>query len=434
MESFITEKIKQLKDNIISTRRDFHRYPEFGWTEFRTSAIAISKMKKLGYKITMGKDAVSKSDMMGVPSEFELKAHQERAISQGADKELVDSMGGITGFWADMIFSEHGPSVALRFDLDSNDGNECQDADEHRPAKEGFASVNKGAMHACGHDGHVSIGLAVAEIIAGLKTKLNGRIRFIFQPAEEGLRGAAPMIAAGACDGVDYILGMHIGFQAGKSGDLICGAKGFLASTKWDVNFFGKSAHAGASPEEGENALLAAAVATINLHAISRHGNGTTRINVGKIIAGEGRNVIAPNALLQMETRGLTTELDAYMVEQSRKVIKASAEMYGCTYSIEVVGGTKSGESSQEIIDIVYETAKNMPFYKNIEKLKDFGAGEDFAHMMSYVQLNGGLGTYLQSGIDKTAGHHNNKFDFKEDDLLPPVELLCKSVVHLLKK
>ena len=434
MESFITEKIKQLKDNIISTRRDFHRYPEFGWTEFRTSAIAISKMKKLGYKITMGKDAVSKSDMMGVPSEFELKAHQERAISQGADKELVDSMGGITGFWADMIFSEHGPSVALRFDLDSNDGNECQDADEHRPAKEGFASVNKGAMHACGHDGHVSIGLAVAEIIAGLKTKLNGRIRFIFQPAEEGLRGAAPMIAAGACDGVDYILGMHIGFQAGKSGDLICGAKGFLASTKWDVNFFGKSAHAGASPEEGENALLAAAVATINLHAISRHGNGTTRINVGKIIAGEGRNVIAPNALLQMETRGLTTELDAYMVEQSRRVIKASAEMYGCTYSIEVVGGTKSGESSQEIIDIVYETAKNMPFYKNIEKLKDFGAGEDFAHMMSYVQLNGGLGTYLQSGIDKTAGHHNNKFDFKEDDLLPPVELLCKSVVHLLKK
>ena len=434
MESFITEKIKQLKDNIISTRRDLHRHAEFGWTEFRTSAIAISKMKKLGYKITMGKDAVSKSDMMGVPSESELKEHQERAISQGADKELIDSMDGITGFWADMTFSEHGPFVALRFDLDSNDGNECQEADIHRPAKEGFASVNKGAMHACGHDGHVSIGLAVAEVIAGLKTKLNGRIRFIFQPAEEGLRGAAPMIAAGACDGVDYILGMHIGFQAGKSGDLICGAKGFLASTKWDVNFFGKSAHAGASPEEGENALLAAAVATINLHAISRHGNGTTRINVGKIIAGEGRNVIAPNALIQMETRGLTTELDAYMVEQSRRVIKASAEMYGCTYSIDVVGGTKSGESSQEIIDIVYETAKDMPFYKNIEKLKDFGAGEDFAHMMSYVQLNGGLGTYLQSGIDKTAGHHNNKFDFNEDDLLPPVELLSKAVVHLLKK
>ncbi len=434
MNSFITEKIKQLKDNIITNRRDFHMYPEFGWTEFRTSAIAIAKMKKLGYKITMGKDAVSKADMMGVPSELELKEHQERAISQGADKGLVDSMEGITGFWADMIFSEHGPFVALRFDLDSNDGNECQDIDAHRPAKEGFASVNKGAMHACGHDGHVSIGLAVAEVIAGLKTKLNGRIRFIFQPAEEGLRGAAPMIAAGACDGVDYILGMHIGFQAGKSGDLICGAKGFLASTKWDVNFFGKSAHAGASPEEGENALLAAAVATINLHAISRHGNGTTRINVGKIIAGEGRNVIAPNALLQMETRGLTTELDAYMVEQSRRVIKASAEMYGCTYSIEVVGGTKSGESSQEIIDIVYETAKSIPFYKNIEKLKDFGAGEDFAHMMSYVQLNGGLGTYLQSGIDKTAGHHNNKFDFKEEDLLPPVELLSKAVVHLLKK
>lgn len=434
MLNSIKAKAKSLEETIIEIRRDLHKHPEAGWTEFRTAAFAIMKMKALGYSITMAEKAVKKNEMMGVPTPTELTKHQERAIAQGADKELVKAMtGGLTGFWADMKFTGAGPCVALRFDMDSNDVTECEES-SHRPIKEGFASINKGAMHACGHDAHVSIGLAVAEIIASMKDELKGSIRFIFQPAEEGLRGAGPMVAAGAVDGIDYIIGMHIGFQAAKKGDLVCGAKGFLASTKWDVTFKGLAAHAGAAPQEGKNALLASCVAALNLHAISRHGDGITRINVGKLVAGEGRNVLPPNALIVMETRGVTSELNDYMVKEAGRIVKAAAEMYDCEYEITVQGGTRSGESSPEMIDMVEEAAKNIPFYTNIIKMKDFGAGEDYAHMMSVVQEKGGKGTYIQVGIDKKAGHHNNKFDFDETGLLPAVELASISVYNILAK
>lgn len=434
MKQYIHEKAKELESVTIERRRDFHKHPEPAWTEFRTASLAIQKMKELGYAITMADKAVAKSAMMGVPSAEHLVKEQQRAIAQGGVKEYIDQMtGGLTGFWADLDFGTPGPKFAFRFDMDANDVTECHEAN-HRPAKEGFDSVNDGAMHACGHDAHTAIGLGLAEIIAGMKDKLKGSIRFIFQPGEEGLRGAGPMVEAGAVNDVDIILGMHIGFQAEKSGKIVCGAKGFLASTKWDVTFKGLAAHAGAFPQEGKNALLAASVAALNLHAISRHSDGVTRINVGKIVAGEGRNVIPSSALLVMETRGVTSELNDYMVKESGRIVKAAADMWDCEHSIEVMGGTKSGESSQEMIDQVMAVAKEIPFYTDIEGMKDFGAGEDYAHMMSAVQQNGGIGTYVQVGINRQAGHHNNRFDFDESALEPALELAANVAYHYLKK
>ena len=160
MNQDLKKKVEELIPNLAKVRRDLHKHPESGWTEFRTASMAIKKMQQLGYTITMGEKAVCREAMMGVPSADALKAHMERAIAQGADPELVAKMeGGMTGFWADMDFGGEGPFLAVRFDMDCNDVTECADAD-HRPNVEGFASVNKGAMHACGHDGHVAIGLA----------------------------------------------------------------------------------------------------------------------------------------------------------------------------------------------------------------------------------------------------------------------------------
>lgn len=433
MSDAIAKKIKELAPAVIAVRRDLHRYAESGWTEFRTAAIVAKRLKELGYALTMGKDAVCKEDMMGVPSAEILKAHQKRAVDQGADPALVALMdGGLTGLWADMeCGGGPGPRFALRFDLDSNDAVECEDP-THRPFAEGFSSVNKGAMHACGHDGHVAVGLAVAEILAGMKERLKGSVRLIFQPAEEGVRGAGPMVSAGCVEGVDLIVGVHIGFQAAKKGDLVCGAKGFLATTKWDVRFTGKSAHAGAAPQDGKNALLAACAATTNLHAIARHGDGATRITVGRLEGGQGRNVIPPNAFMALETRGVTSGLDDYMTQEAARIINAAAAMWDCSYEIEVMGGTKSGESSPEMVAKVKETAKGMPAFTNIEEVKDFGASEDYSHMMAVVQQNGGLGTYIQVGTNKAAGHHNDRFDFDEEDLMPAAELVVRVVAAYL--
>jgi aminobenzoyl-glutamate utilization protein A len=315
--------------------------------------------------------------------------------------------------------------------MDANDATESDDP-AHRPAKEGFASVNKGAMHACGHDGHVAAGLAVAEILAGMKESLRGSIRLIFQPAEEGVRGAAPMVEAGCVNGVDLIVGVHIGFQAAKKGDIVCGTNAFLATTKWDVTFSGKSAHAGAAPQEGKNALLAACAATTNLHAIARHGGGPTRITVGRLEGGQGRNVIPPNAYMALETRGVTSELDAYMSSEAGRIIKAAAAMWDCGHEITVMGGTKSGESSPAMAARIKAIAETMPCFTNIMEVKDFGASEDYAHMMTVVQEKGGLGAYIQVGTDKTAGHHNDHFDFDEEDIASTAEILVRLVADYL--
>ena len=427
MNDSIHKKVEELASVISLTRRDLHKHPEPAWTEFRTASIVATRLRKLGYTLTMGEKAVSKKDMMGVPSPTVLQAAQKRAIDQGADPTLVAVMdGGLTGMWADLeCGGGPGPKFALRFDLDSNDAVECA-LPEHVPFREGFASVNKGAMHACGHDGHVAVGLAVAEILAGMKDSLKGSVRLIFQSAEEGVRGAGPMVAAGCCEGVDYIVGAHIGFQAAKKGDIVCGARGFLATTKWDVRIHGKSAHAGAAPQEGRNALLAACAATTNLHAISRHGDGVTRITVGRLEGGQGRNVIPPNAFMALETRGMTSELDEYMTTEAARIIKAATDMWGCTHEIEVMGGTKSGESSPAMIARVKALAETMPAFTNIMVEKDFGASEDFSHMMTVVQNNGGSGTYIQVGTNKTAGHHNDRFDFTEEDLQTMTEILVR--------
>ena len=418
---------------MVGVRRTLHKYPETGWLEFRTAALAAKRMRELGYTLTMGEKAVSKKDMMGVPAPETLKKAQDRAIAAGADPELVALMdGGLTGFWGDMeCDGGAGPRFALRFDMDANDISETRDP-KHLPAKEGFASEYEGAMHACGHDSHVAIGLAVAEILAGMKDKLKGSIRIIFQPGEEGSRGAGPMVAAGCVKDVDIALGLHIGAQADRPGLILCGARKFLATDKWDVSFTGKAAHAGMSPQLGKNAILAACTATVNMHAIARHGDGATRITVGKINGGQGRNVIPPDASLVMETRGATTELNEYMAKEARRIIEAAAAMWDCSCSIKAVGAAPSGESTQSMVDKAMAIAKTLPEFTKIEGILDFSGTEDFAHMMTTVQQQGGISTYLQVGSALAAGHHNEYFDFDEKSMPGAVRMACLLVWEYL--
>ena len=431
MTDLIRQKSQAMQAELIRLRRDIHRHAEVGWTEFRTAALIAARLKELGYEVKMGEAAVTKADMLGVPTADELSAHMERAVKQGADPELVKAMeGGLTGLVADLDSGRPGPLIALRFDIDANDINETTAA-THRPCQENFASLNRGAAHACGHDGHVAMGLGVATLLAEMKAELKGRIRLIFEPGEEGSRGARAMVSAGAVDGVDHILGVHIGFQATKTGQLICSTGKFLATTKMDVTYTGKPAHAGAAPQEGKNALLAAASASLNLHAIARHGQGATRITVGTLVAGEGRNVIPAHAVFKMETRGETSAIDEFMAGEAHRIIEGSALTYGVDYHIELVGGTKSGESSPATRDLLKKVASEMGLFNDIRDYVAFGATEDFSHLMTVVQENGGLGTYFMLGADLSAGHHNDKFDFDESVLSTGVELIVKTVLAL---
>jgi len=431
MPDKIKEMVNKVESLVINYRRDFHKHPESGWTEFRTAVIIAEKLLALGFVVKIGPQVVKKEAMMGVPSLEDLAKHMERAEKQGAKPELVKAMeGGLTGVVAELNCGE-GPTVALRFDIDANDIEEAKD-DKHRPYKEGFASKNSGVMHACGHDGHAAMGLGVAQILAEMKDELKGTVRLIFQPGEEGARGARAMVEAGAVEGVDYILGGHLGFQAKKIGQLICSTGKFLATTKFDVTFTGTPAHSGAAPQKGRNALLAASTAALNLHAISRHGEGASRITVGTLNAGQGRNVIPPNAFMKMETRGETSEIDDYMFDTAKRVIEGAAKMYDVDYEIKQVGGTKSGESSPEMMEKLKKVAQEMGVFTDIVDYVSFGATEDFSHFMTVVQNNGGIGTYFMIGTDLAAGHHDFYFDFDESVLATGVELLVRTVANLI--
>jgi aminobenzoyl-glutamate utilization protein A len=422
-----------LEAQLIEDRRDGHRFPEVGWTEFRTSARIATRLHALGYRVRLGRQIIDPTSMLGVPDPQVLHGQMERAIAEGADAALVRQMaGGLTGVVAELACGP-GPVLALRFDIDANDITEATDP-QHRPFREGFHSCHPGVMHACGHDGHIAIGLGVAKLLAEIRDQLHGTIRFMFQPAEEGVRGAAPMVAAGVLADVDFLLGGHLGFLARQPGQLICGCDKFLATTKFDVAFRGTPAHAGGAPEQGNNALLAAACAALNLHAISRHSQGASRITVGRLEAGQGRNIIPAHGLLKVETRGENTEIDAFMFARAQEVIAGAATMYGVEHALTLMGKSPSATSSQAMIDALARVAAGIGFFapESIKACEALGGSEDFALMLNTVQSQGGMGTYFVVGTHLAAGHHDHHFDFDECCLVPGVELMSGLALALL--
>lgn len=125
--------------------------------------------------------------------------------------KMARKMEGYTGCVALFDSGKPGKTIALRFDIDCVNVTETR-SPEHIPNKEGFASINDGFMHACGHDSHITIGLGVALWIAQNKDKLTGKVKIVFQPAEEGVRGAAAIAQSGIIDDADYFASSHISF------------------------------------------------------------------------------------------------------------------------------------------------------------------------------------------------------------------------------
>ncbi|NMC31590.1 MAG: M20 family metallo-hydrolase [Veillonellaceae bacterium] len=432
MDNQIIRVAQSLKEKTIVRRRDLHRHAEVAWTEFRTAAFVAKTLTELGYEVKTGDAVHDEASMMGVPPKAELEKHMQRAIEQGADKAWVDQMaGGKTGVVGVMNFAKPGPVVALRVDMDANDLTEAAE-EKHRPFKEGFASINKGAMHACGHDGHTSVGLAVAEVLAGMKDQLAGTIKMIFQPAEEGVRGAKAMMVKGVVDDVKYIVGMHLGVTLKKTGQVACKTEGFLATTKLDATFTGVPAHAGAAPETGKNAILAACTATLNLHAISRHSQGASRVNVGVIQGGSGRNVIPANAVIKVETRGAVSEINDYVYAEAVRIIEAAAAMQGCQVSMKLMGGAAGCENDPELVARIRKVAERQKLLPDIVEAGNIGGSEDCTYFMERVQKNGGQAAFVMVGTELAAGHHDSFFDFNEEALVPAIALMSGAAADLL--
>ncbi len=430
----IWQQAEALKEEMQARRRDLHTYPETGWTEFRTASMIIKELQRLGFEVHFGAEVIDEASMMGVPAAADLEKYMQRAVNEGADPELVAKMaGGKTGVMGILHGVKPGNTVAFRFDMDCNDVEE-EACSGHRPADEGFASKHSNAMHACGHDGHVTIGLAVAQLLAANRELLSGTVKLIFQPAEEGVRGAYAMVNKGIVDDVDYLFGGHIGFKAVESDSLVCLTDGFLATTKLDAEYRGVSSHAGLAPELGKNALLAAAQASISLNTIARHGKGASRINVGVLQAGTGRNVVPDIAQLKLETRGADTEINEFMVAEATRMLEACAQMYDVSVKITKAGSAPACMADKELSAEVAGLAKESGRYSHIIDYMDMGGSEDCAYFMQRVQQCGGRALYLMYGTEIAAGHHNSHFDFNENCLWKAAGMLTNLAVHFAGK
>lgn len=429
----IVQRGEELEEEMIRMRRDFHQHPEIGWLEMRTASIVSEELKNLGYEVIEGRAAGS--ERMGVPSDEVLQAHAALVEEEEKVSLLEDVKHGYTAV-AGILHCGEGPVVALRFDMDALPMQETLEAG-HRPFDEGFASVHPNMMHACGHDCHTTIGLMVARILSEMKNELSGTVRLLFQPAEEGTRGAYSMVQAGLLEKVDYFLAAHVSQPYDKADDdLIPGSYGALATCKYKVSFQGRSVHAGRVPELGKNAVLAAAHAAVALSGIPRHSEGMSRINVGSIHGGNGTNVVPDLAVLTMEVRGETTKINDYMCEQAERICQAAADMTDCTCTIERTGFAPSQASDESLAKRIADLVKREKLPCNLSALLQAKNqdSEDAGFMMNRVQEQGGQAVYMRLVTKMASPQHTVRFDVDESVLKHGVIVFASAVLDLLSK
>lgn len=310
-EGFLPDWVDPVHESdLIERRRAIHMTPEVGWCEFLSTARAAEVLSGLGFEVKVGREILQPDYVRGRDPE-EAQHAELYAKDQGVPRQLLDRMGGLTGCVAVFDTKRPGKTVCIRAELDALYVSEPEDP-EHLPARENFHSMRPGVMHACGHDGHQAVLLELGRFIAANKERLTGKIKFIFQPAEEGSRGAYAFVRSGVLDDVDTIICAHFGLDQ-PPGTVYTAPSKFLCTEKIDFEFIGRPSHAGMHPQTGRNALMAAANAAINLMALPRHGDGMTRVNVGNLHAGEGRNVVAAHATMQIEVRGANEKIKDYL-------------------------------------------------------------------------------------------------------------------------
>lgn len=416
-----------IEEELIRLRRHFHKYAEPAWMEFLTTAKIIEELKNYNLDLYYGKE-IYFNKRMGLPEKNMVESYKNSISISNIEKkeEILDSY---TGLIAVLDTKKIGPNIGFRFDIDANELCESNSLG-HLPNILNFSSKNSFAMHACGHDAHMSIGIELAKILASNIKKLKGKIIFIFQPAEEGVRGAYSLMNNPIIDKLDYLAGMHIGMDV-KSGEIGVGSHGFLATKKIDIIFKGKASHAGASPEKGHNALLAASSAVLNFNSLAQHSMGEARINVGKLNAGSGRNIIANKAKIEMEIRGENDHIVSYLYDGVNRIVEGSAISYDCSYEIEIKGQAPSLISYDE------EFIKNLRNYYKEKSYKlvdaNLKGSEDIAYLLNEVRKAGGKTVHFILGSNLKDSHHSEEFDINEKDMLRGVDLMVDFVKYIEK-
>ncbi|NPA92767.1 MAG: amidohydrolase [Chloroflexi bacterium] len=379
------KEAQDLMEYTRSLRRDFHRHPELGFQEHRTAGIVARELRELGLDVQEG---VGKTGVV--------------ALLKGAHP---------------------GPTVLVRADMDALPIQEENQTD--------YASENPGVMHACGHDAHTAMLLTVARILSAHRDALHGTVKFVFQPAEEGMGGAESMVKDGVLEGVDYVLAMHVWNDRPVGWLGIVPGPAMAAAERFQIRVIGKGGHA-AHPELTEDPVVAAAhIVTALQTVVSRHVDPLEAavVSVTMLQAGTAFNIVPPEARLEGTIRTFEPDVTREVRMRFQRTVHGVAQGLGCRAEIVLDDLTPAVINDPEVTKIVQETAAELFPEAEIDTTHRTMGSEDMAFMMYNIP-----GCYFfvgsanpAKGLD--APHHHPRFDIDEDALPIGVALMAASIV-----
>lgn len=404
MDADLKTAAEAIEGKVIDWRRDFHQNPELSNREFETAKKIAKHLKGLGIEVT---ENVAKTGVVGI-----LKG------------------------------SKPGKVVALRADIDALPVTERADVPFKSVVRTTFLGDDVGVSHACGHDTHTAILMGVAEILSKHKDKINGTVKFIFQPAEEGPPpgeegGAKLMIKEGVLKNpdVDAIFGLHInsgtpvGMIRYKPGGTMAAVERFV------VNVKGKQTH-GSAPWTGVDPILISAKIIDGLQTIiSRESplvNEAAVITVGKITSGVRFNIIPETAELIGTVRTLDPSMRALIIKRMNEMVPSIAKAYGGEATIMFQNNTSITYNDPELVKKMLPTIQTVAGKENVVLAKATTGGEDFSYFQEVVP-----GFYFFLGgksatTEKAASHHTPDFYIDESGLLLGVKVMSQLTIDYL--
>jgi amidohydrolase len=372
-------------------RRDFHRHPELGFQEVRTASVVARELNTLGLEVTTG---IGKTGVIA----------------------LIES-------------SRPGPTVLLRFDMDALPIPEATGAE--------YASENPGVMHACGHDGHVAVGLTVARLLNERRDEWAGIVKLVFQPAEEGLGGAEAMITDGVLISPrpDVTLALHLWNEKPVGWLGIAPGPVMAASEIFSVRITGKGGH-GASPHATIDPVLAAAQVVNALQGIVARNVAPLQsavISVTMVHTGDAFNIIPQTVDMKGTIRTFDPDVRERVLERFNQVIINVTQAFECHVEVEVKSITPAVVNDPEITRRVRQVAENLQLGGEIPLAYSTMGSEDMAFMMQDIPscyfFVGSANP--DKGLDYS--HHHPKFDVDEASLPRAAALMTAAAMDFLK-
>ena len=348
--------------------------------------------------------------------------------------ETLESFGGLeldrptkTSVVARLVGARQGRTLAIRADMDALPVQEENDFE--------FASQNPGAMHACGHDGHTAMLLGTARILSGMKDRINGEVRFLFQHAEElSPGGAEEMVEAGAMEGVDTVIGAHLwsNLPVGKIG--VTYGPMMAAPDTFEITIKGKGGHAAMPHEVVDSIAVGAQVVTNLQHVVSRDTDPMDNVvvSVTRFTGGTTHNVIPGTVEMVGTVRTLDPDLRQRVPEIMERVVKGVTEAHGAGYDFEYQFGYRPVINDDDVTAVIEETVREDFGEEALELVPSNMGGEDFS---AFLQRAPGAFFLVGAGNEERGivyPHHHPRFTIDEDALEYGVKVFLGSTFRLL--